>query len=89
MNKEKMKLIIRVLILLSILPIISLIGLDSAIKLPTEYLMKENTLLSCIVFGIILNLGMVICGYIISFILWVFDDYEYTTNIKQGNNRNL
>lgn len=70
--KEK----IRLLIVASILPIISLIGLDTAIKLPTEYFMKEDSLLSCVVFGFILNMGMIICSYIVSFILWAFDDYK-------------
>jgi hypothetical protein len=76
MSNEKMKLIIRILILASILPIISLVGLDASIELPTEYFMKEDTLLPCIVFGITLNMGVLICIYIISFISWAFDAYE-------------
>lgn len=73
---KNLKLILRIILIILILPIVSLIGLDESIKLPTEYFMEENTLLSCILFGFLLNIGMIICFLIISFILWLFDAYD-------------
>jgi hypothetical protein len=73
-NTNKIKYILRILLLFSILPIISLVGLDDAIKLPTEYIMKENTILTSLTYGVFLNLTLILIMYIIGFIIYVFDN---------------
>jgi hypothetical protein len=70
------KTTLRIFVLISIMPMIMLVGMDDSVLLPTEYFMEENSFLTCITFGLLMDIGVFFTFMVVAFLTWLFVDSE-------------